>query len=286
MQLALEGLAITRSLFSGTNDQVRARIDGIRSVLMELDSDDAQSMSKYGVDVFEVPPLAGYDLWSASYDALDSALITFEEPIVKRLVGPGPWGDVLDACTGTGRHLSWLAADAASVTGLDQSPQMLALARAKVSSASFLLASLCDDHNGDLPDASFDLVVCSLALTHFPNLDEPIATMARLVRPGGRIVISDCHPFFVALDQQAFFSHEDGSTPFVRHVEHSVSDYLRAFRRAGLLVEECAEPRLEPGDGPIGSGLMSLVAPEAVRQAFTGLPFVLAWSLRRPDQTR
>lgn len=285
MQLAIEGLAIARRLFSGSDEQVRARIDGMRSVLRELDNGDTDAMSNYGVEVKELSLLAGYDLWAPSYDAFDNALLAFEQPIVQRLVGSGPWGDVLDACTGTGRQLAWLAADATSVTGLDQSPGMLAVAKAKIPTASFLLGSLCDDHDGELPDASFDLVVCSLALTHFADIDEPIATLARLVRPGGRIVLSDRHPFFATLDQHAFFPHDDGSTPFLRQFDHSVSDYLRAFRHAGLLVEECVEPRLGSGDGPVGSGVMSLIAPDANREAYAGLPYILAWSLRRPGKT-
>ncbi len=282
MQLAIEGLAIARSIFSGNDAVIGARVDGIRSVILDLDSNDDGSLAKYSVSVNELDLIAGYRLWAATYDALDNALITFEEPVVRELVGPGPWGDVLDACTGTGRHLAWLVEHSASVTGLDQSAEMLAIAKAKVPGASFLLGSLCDDHDGDLPDASFDLIVCSLALAHFPNLDEPVATLARLVRPGGRIVLSDSHPLFNALDGQAFFPHDDGSTPFVRNYDHLISDYLRAFRRAGLVVDECLEPRLGPHDGPMASGVMASIAPDAVRQAFLGLTSVLAWSLHRP----
>ena len=282
MQLAIEGLAIARSIFSGDDASIDARVDGIRSVILDLDSDEEGSLAKYSVKVNELDLIAGYQLWAATYDALDNALIAFEGPIVRELVGPGPWGDVLDACTGTGRHLAWLVKDAASATGLDQSPEMLAIAKAKVPGASFLLGSLCDDHNGDLPDASFDLIVCSLALAHFPNLDEPVAALARLVRPGGRIVLSDSHPLFNALDGQAFFPHEDGSTPFVRNYDHLISDYLRSFRRVGLVVDECLEPRLGPNDGPMNASVMASIAPDAVRQAFLGLTSVLAWSLHRP----
>ena len=128
-------------------------------------------------------------------------------------------------------------------------------------------------------------MLCSLALTHFANLDEPIATLARVVRPGGRIVISDSHPMFNALDGQAFFPHDDGTTPFVRNHHHRFSDYLHAFRRAGLVVEDCLEPRLGPGEGPMASGVMAAIAPEAVREAYLGLSSVLAWALRRPGQT-
>jgi SAM-dependent methyltransferase len=160
---------------------------------------------------------------------------------------------------------------------------MLSFARAKAPGASFVVGDLCGDHDGDLPNASFDLIVCSLALTHFADLGEPIATMTWLVRPGGRIVITDFHPIATFLDGQAFFSHEDGQTPFVRNHSHSIAAYLRAFRSAGLVVDDCVEATLGEGDGPMFGGVLQMVAPEATRAAYLGMPFVLGWSLHRPS---
>jgi SAM-dependent methyltransferase len=281
MRLAVEGLGLIRSIFSGRDQQVTQRLDGMRHALGELDSDDPNAMAKISVNVSELDPAPGYALWSEVYDTMSNALLDVDEPLVRELVGPGPLGDVLDACTGTGRHLNWLATMAASVTGLDLSPEMLAVAKAKVPSASFLVGDLLGDHQGDLPDASFDLVVCSLALTHFASLHEPIATLARLVRPGGRIVLSDTHPVMNLLDGQAFFPHDEGSTPFVRNHPHLISDYLIAFERFGLVVEACREPTVVDGAGPLADGVMMSVAPQSMRAAYLGLPLVLGWSLRR-----
>jgi SAM-dependent methyltransferase len=282
MRIAVEGLALARSLFSGTDAEVSRRLDGIRSTLKDLDESESTSINRAGVDVRELDASAGYALWAESYDEAENPLIVFEEPIMQSLVGPGPWGDVLDACTGTGRHLSWLGAHARSATGLDQSPEMIALARRKVRGASFLVGDLCGDHQGELPDASFDLIVCSLALTHFADVAEPIAALARLVRPGGRIVLTDFHPLATFFDGQAFFSHADGDTPFVRNHSHPIASYLRAFRDAGLVVDECVEAALGEGDGPMHGGVMQVVGAEATRAAYLGMPFVLGWALHRP----
>ncbi len=284
MRIAVEGLALLRCWFSGNDAEVAARLDGIRSTLADLDRDDDSTLHCAGVDVREVNAADGYGLWAASYDEAENPLVVFEEPVMRSLVGPGPWGDVLDACTGTGRHLRWLAAEAKSATGLDQSADMVALARHKIPGAAFFVADLCSNHDGDLPDASFDLIVCSLALTHFVDVDKPIATLARLVRPGGRIVLTDFHPVATILDGQAFFAHENGQTPFVRNHPHLVSDYLRSFRTHGLVVDDCVEPVLGEGDGPMRGGVLHYVAPQATRAAYLGLPFVLGWSLRRPTR--
>ncbi len=282
MRIAIEGLGLARALFSGTDADVARRLDGIRATLNDLDGADRSSFNRAGVDVREVGALDGYALWAESYDEADNPLIVFEEPVMKALVGPGPWGDVLDACTGTGRHLAWLANHARSVTGVDQSPEMVALARRKVPGASFLVGDLCGDHEGDLPDASFDLIVCSLALTHFADVGEPITTLARLVRPGGRIVLTDFHPLATFFDGQAFFSNGDGDTPFVRNHSHPVASYIRAFRENGLVLDDCVEPLLGEGDGPMHGGVMQVIGPEATRAAYLGMPFVLGWALHRP----
>lgn len=281
LRLSVEGIALTRQLWSGDDGDVAARLAGMREALDGLASTDPNEVNTMGVAVNELGAVDGYRLWSSTYDEIENPLLVFEEPVVRELVGPGPWGHVLDACAGTGRHLAWLSANATTVTGLDQSAEMLALAKAKVPSASFVLGGLCDDHDGELPDASFDLIVCTLALTHFESLDEPVGVMARLLRPGGRIVLSDFHPLMTTLDGHAFFPADDGQTPFVRNHSHQVSDYLRAFREHGLIVEDCREPVLGEGDGPLGSGVLAMLVPQAARAAYLGLPFVLAWSLRR-----
>lgn len=282
LRIATEGLAIFRAFLSGEDSDIHARLDGIRASLSALDHGTDDDIERLTVNVCELEAVDGYARWATTYDDPGNALIDLEGAVMRRLVGPPPWGDVLDACTGTGRHLRWLAEQAASATGLDQSAEMLARAQSAVPSASFLCADLLRDHDGDLPDASFDLIVCSLALTHFVSLDEPVAAFARLVRPGGRVVITDAHPVMALLDGQAFFFDADGSTPFVRNHVHQISAYLRAFRAAGLAVDDCDEFVLGPGDGPAANGVVALVAPEASRAAFVGMPFVLGWSLRRP----
>jgi len=109
---------------------------------------------------------------------------------------------------------------------VDTSPEMLAAARRRLPDADLRQASL---ESLPFADASFDLAVCSLALTHVPSptLDVAIAELARVLRPGGRLVLSDIHPAFVAvLDGQARFGGG-----FVRNHIHLPSAYLAAFRR-------------------------------------------------------
>lgn len=88
------------------------------------------------------------------------------------------------------------------VVAVDASDAMLDRARARGIVAEF--------HRGDVqaipvPDGTFDVAVCALALTHVPDLAPAISELGRVVRPGGRVIISDMHPVATATGAHAFF---------------------------------------------------------------------------------
>jgi SAM-dependent methyltransferase len=150
---------------------------------------------------------------------------------------------------------------------------MLAVARGKGLDATFLAG---DFATLPLPDDSVDLVTCTLALTHVSDLRGPIAEMARIVRPTGKIVLSDIHPIAVATGGQAVFRKADGSRGATTNLQHWTSDYVAAFRDAGLEIEDCVEPLVD--DDFIG-GLKLEPVREAAEPALRGLPCLLLWVL-------
>lgn len=108
------------------------------------------------------------------------------------------FGDaVLDVGCGTGTLLIEAAkrvGPSGSAHGLDRSPEMLAHARRKAAKQS-VTAIFVEGSADDLPfpDASFDVVLCTLMLHHLPAPMQATALveMRRVLRPGGRIVIVD-----------------------------------------------------------------------------------------------
>jgi SAM-dependent methyltransferase len=161
------------------------------------------------------------------------------------------------------------------VIGVDRSPAMLAKARAKLPGAEFREGDL---EALPLASGSVDAAVCALALVHLPEVGQAIAELARALRPGGRVIISDVHPFLVLLGWQAQFRTADGGAGFMRLHPHLPSDYCRAFAATGLRVRACHEPRLTP------EAAMTAAAgplPEANRAAWVGLPGVLIWDLEK-----
>jgi demethylmenaquinone methyltransferase/2-methoxy-6-polyprenyl-1,4-benzoquinol methylase len=98
----------------------------------------------------------------------------------------GPGSRALDVATGTGDLAIALADRGADVVGVDFAEKMLAIARGKAPAIDFrsgnALALEC-------PDDSFDAATVGFGARNFDDLDRGLAEMARVVRPGGRVVV-------------------------------------------------------------------------------------------------
>ena len=270
--LGFEGLGIMRS-WTLDPEGVKARVRGIVEMAGRLDEEPWSSP----VVVGEQAVTDGYAEWAAVYDAPGNPVVLAEEPAVHGIVAGYPVGDALDAACGTGRHAEHLASLGYRVVGVDATPAMLELARAKVPAGRFETGDLTAL---PLPDDAVDLAVCSFALTHCADLGPPVGELARAVRPGGHVVISDVHPFSVALGGQARYRLVDAPRGFVRNHVHMASDYLAAFQAAGLRVVRCLEPRW--GDREIATFEFAGDFPETLEAAVKGLPIVIVWELEKP----
>jgi ArsR family transcriptional regulator len=120
------------------------------------------------------------------------------EAAITTLLAAQPLGRVLDIGTGTGRMIELFAHQAKRFVALDNSVEMLRLARAKL--AGLTEAASVQAHTeiilGDfnlLPfeDGSFDTVLFHQVLHYAPTPDRAIAEAARLLAPGGRLLIVD-----------------------------------------------------------------------------------------------
>lgn len=101
-------------------------------------------------------------------------------------------GDVLEVAVGTGRNLPFYGPRVDSLTGIDLSPAMLAIAKDRARE----LGRDVDLRTGnaealDFGDATFDTVVCTLSLCNIPDDRAAIAEMYRVLKPGGQLVLLD-----------------------------------------------------------------------------------------------
>jgi len=108
-----------------------------------------------------------------------------------QLLGSGP-GEILDAGMGPGRLLAELAQRGWAVSGVDASAEMVAAARSKLPEAASRLVQ-GKIESLPFPDASFDAVVATGVL-EYSQLERALRELARVLRPGGRAVVSYPNP--------------------------------------------------------------------------------------------
>lgn len=139
-------------------------------------------------------------------------------------------GDVLDIACGDGVLVELLAGRARSVTGVDISPRLINAARRRLGSAANVHLKEADMHAIPLPAASYDHVFLmnALAFTHKPH--EAINEAARLLRPGGRLVIAALNAHRHKATVQAYDHVNLGHTP---------ASLRRLLEKSGLMVERC-----------------------------------------------
>ena len=98
----------------------------------------------------------------------------------------GPGSRALDVATGTGDLAIELAGRGVEVTGLDFSDGMLELARDKAPGVDWVQGDALELPYGD---GEFDAVTVGFGARNFSDLGRGLAEMARVVRPGGRVVV-------------------------------------------------------------------------------------------------
>jgi ArsR family transcriptional regulator len=146
------------------------------------------------------------------------------------LMPPGETRELLDIGTGTGRMLEILAPRAEHAIGIDSSREMLSIARVNLERTGMRNCSIRrgDMYQLPLQGASFDTVVIHQVLHYADRPAEAIQEAARVLRPGGRLLIVDFTPH---------------TLEFLR-VEH-------AHRRLGFadaeILDWCRAAGLEPG---------------------------------------
>jgi ArsR family transcriptional regulator len=134
---------------------------------------------------------------AADWDALRSLHVAESEveAAIGRALAGRPIGRLVDIGTGTGRMLQLFGPGAELALGIDRSPEMLRLARAKLAAAG-LDAELRQGDMYALPLASgaADTVIIHQVLHFAQNPAAAVAEAARLLGPGGRLVIVDFAP--------------------------------------------------------------------------------------------
>jgi len=191
----------------------------------------------------------GYDLWAATYDHNPNPLLHLEERKLSPLLPSLENKRVLDLACGTGRWLEKILAQGAKqAVGIDCSVAMIREARKKTLMAGNLVRA-----NGmSLPfgRAIFDLAICSFALGHFKDLTTVARELARVMKPGSRMFVTDLHPEAYARGWRTGFRN-GRSAIHVETLPRTSEAIITSFHAGGFECLTCIPLCLGTAEKPI-----------------------------------
>jgi ubiquinone/menaquinone biosynthesis C-methylase UbiE len=203
-----------------------------------------------------------YDEFAAAYDEENATSLInahYERPAMLELAGDVRGRRILDAGCGSGPLALALRERGADLTGFDGSPAMVELARRRLGEdVSLQVANLAEP----LPysDGEFDDVVASLVLHYLEDWSGPLAELRRVLRPGGRLIMSVNHPtvYLINYRDEDYFTTRQYSEEFEFAGRPGVLTYwhrplhaiVDAVVEAGFSVTTLAEPRISPDAPP------------------------------------
>ena len=132
-----------------------------------------------------------YARWAPVYDKTFGALTNVGRKQAVNFIN-GLDGNVLEVGVGTGLALPNYKSSL-KVTGIDFSTEMLEKAKAKVATQDLgqvVALKQMDARTLDFPDGSFDTVAAMHVLSVVPEPEKVMTEIARVLRPGGRVVLT------------------------------------------------------------------------------------------------
>jgi SAM-dependent methyltransferase len=203
-----------------------------------------------------------YDGFAEAYsDANETSLVNayYERPAMLALAGDVAGRRILDAGCGSGPLFAALRDRGAVVSGFDLSAGMLELARRRLGEDADLRVA---DLGSTLPydDATFDDVVASLVFQYLEDWGPTLTEVRRVLKPGGRLILSVDHPFavhgaeYMAGNRTDYFATYDrteewtlgGETARLRFWNRPLHAMTDAFTTAGFRITTISEPDADP----------------------------------------
>lgn len=176
----------------------------------------------------------------------------YDRPAMLELLGDIRGLRVLDAGCGPGLYAEQLVARGAEVVGVDQSPTMIDLARARVADHTEFRVHDLGKPLHWIADESFDAALLALVIHHLDDRRALLSELFRVLRPGGHVVLSTHHPttdwlrlggsyFAVEPVEEVWRGDWD-----VRYWRLPLTQTCAEATDAGFLIERLVEP--QPSD--------------------------------------
>ena len=185
-------------------------------------------------------------------DGDDSRAFVLDAPMLARVRGTS-FVDALDAGCGEGRFCRLLAANGIRAIGIDPTEALVRQARARDPRGEYRLGRA---EALDFPDARFDLVVSYLTLIDIPDATAAIREMARVLRPGGTLLIANLNAFNTAPVDGAwtrdYFAERADWVEWrgikIQNWHRPFAYYMTALLATGLRLRHFEEPEPAGGD--------------------------------------
>jgi ArsR family transcriptional regulator len=139
---------------------------------------------------------AWFEAHAGEWDAIRSLHVADSavEAAMARVLGEGPLGRLIDIGTGTGRMLELFGDAAETALGIDRSSEMLRLARAKLAGRANTELRQADLYALPMGDGAADVAILHHVLHFAQQPGAAITEAARVLAPGGRLLIADFAP--------------------------------------------------------------------------------------------
>ena len=198
-------------------------------------------MSKVGR---ETGIAAAYDRWAKTYDTDPNRTRELAAEVLRQADLPIAGGDIVEIGCGTGRNTEWLATQAASITALDFSEEMLRRATTRIQNSKARFIQHDVRTTWPLGDDAADVIIAMLILEHVEHLETVFAEAVRVLRPNCRLFLCELHPMRQLMGGQAQFSNtQTGERELVPAFLHNVSDFVNAGLSVGFELERLDEWR-------------------------------------------
>ncbi len=219
------------------------------------------------------------DITKSTWDKITKDYINFrksgesmneliEIPAMKELVGNLKGLKVLDAGCGFGDYSFWAFEQGVKeVVGVDISDKMINAAKERSQkkgvNIEFIQSDLSD--LGVFNDNYFDLIMSSIVISYFDDLNKYFKEFARVLKKKGRFVFSDVHPIRLSgwiekdrgkyilqiknyldarkVETSDLWKNEKGEYEVIRSYYYPLSDIIRALKNTGFLIEDINEPK-------------------------------------------
>jgi len=212
----------------------------------------------FAVDSADPPGINDYDSFAEAYTASNEVGFVhayYERPAMLALAGDVAGRRILDAGCGAGPLLAVLRDRGAIVTGFDKSAGMVELARRRLGDDADLIVAVLGSPL-PFPDDTFDDVTASLVLHYLEDWGPALAELRRVLKPGGRLIVSVNHPFRenlwhreVGLKPDYFATYNyvvewtiDGQSALLRFWTRPLHAMTGAFTAAGFRISVISEP--------------------------------------------